>query len=246
MKAKLILVATVLAVSGMAVQVTAQTPAETPTKVKELRQQFLEERAEVMARILEKRAELLRISSQKDPDVEKVQALVREIGELRDGQRKKCDEYRATMAALRQSGAAPLAGLRPGRGGIGVGYGAGYGQRRAGRQRAWDGPRQDHRRIGRGGLDPAPRGRPRDGRGQRPQFGPGRVQRPGVGPRGPQAVPRRDAPSPRRGAPGARGAGFGRPRQGRMGGPGGRSWGPGTPPPPPVEPPAEAGDQPAE
>ena len=63
MKAEVIHVLLALALAGVAVQAAAQPNAEPTDKVKELRQQFLEERAEALAQILEKRAELLRIGA---------------------------------------------------------------------------------------------------------------------------------------------------------------------------------------
>jgi len=191
MKAKVILVVLALAVAGLVGPAGAQTDAEQPSKVEQLRQQFKEERAEILSKVLEKRAELVRLSAQKDPDVKKVQGLVKEISELQSGLWKKCTEHRATMAALGQP--ALVGALRAGLGPRGR-YNVGRGQR-------WPGSRSEWGRRGRGQGFGRGQAAPRAGvRGRRPR---GRSQGFGRGQAAPQAGVRG------RGAPG-RGQGFGR------------------------------------
>lgn len=229
MKAKVILVVLALAVAGLVAPAGAQTDAEEPTKVEQLRQRFKEERADVLSEVLEKRAKLVRISAQKDPDVERVQELVKEISELQRGLWKKCAEHRATMAALGQPA---LAGaLRRGLGPR-CRYNVGRGQRWLGSRSEW-GRRGKGQGFGRGQATPRagmrghrPRGRGQGfGRGQaapqagmRGQGAPGRGQ--GFGPGRGWAPPQ----AGERGRP--LGGGFGPPNRPMMGGRGMRPWGP--------------------
>jgi hypothetical protein len=241
MKARMIAVTMALVLAGAVLPAVAEETAPPQPRggaVQELRQQFIQERAEILANILEKRAELVRLSAQKDPDIARVQELVKEIAELRSEQQKKCAEYRETIGVLRQPGLEPLG--RPGSGGMGLGRGAGRARMRPGSQ--W---------LGRGyGAAEAPAGRPGPGA---PQVGPG--QRPGAG------APY--APAPGRGF--GRGQGrFTGPGAGGPGAPGARPWGPGrffvdrdndgvcdywqgweNPPRPPVGPPPTETEQPA-
>jgi len=222
MKAKVILVVLVLAVAGLVGPAGAQTDAEQPSKVEQLRQQFLEERADVLAKVFEKRAELVRLSAQKDPDLEKVQGLVKEISELQSGLWKKCAEHRATVAALGQP--ARAGALRRGLGLRGR-YNVGRGQCLLGSRREWG-------RRGSAAVGVGARGRRPRGRGQR--FGPGRREGPPqAGMRGRGAPGRGQGFGPGRGwAPpqaGERGrplgGGFGLPNRPMMGGRGMGPWG---------------------
>jgi len=159
MKPKAILAALVLVVVSAFVPVLAETEAEQPAKVQELREKFAKERAEIAAQILEKRAELVRLSAQEDVDVEKVQKLVQEIAELRTNFQKKCEVYRETLGVIGRGAGIGLARMGLGAGPVGPrrGYGAG--------------PRQ--------GWGAAPRRGLGFGRGAAPGTGPGRAQVPG-------------------------------------------------------------------
>ncbi len=268
MKANVILVALALAVVGALAPAVAQTDAEQPAKTEQLRQQFLEERANILSQILEKRAELVRISAQKDPDVKEVQRIVKEISELRAALREKCAQYRDTAAALGLPAVAPSPRLGAGQWGAGprcwydprlrAGQAGPPSVRAWGRETPgfgpgrpsgapWGGPRRGRAQgPAVGPRQAAPWGEPRGGLGQGPAFGPGSQPAPWVAAR-------------RQGAPGP---GFGRFGGGRMGGRGVQPWGPGpfftdkdnnglcdywegpeSPPAPPVEKPA---DMPAE
>jgi hypothetical protein len=184
MKTKLILTAVVLAVASFAVSLGAETEAEQPAKVEELRQQFATERAELTAQILEKRAELVRLSAQKDVDVEKVKKLVEEITELRTNLQKKCEVYRETLAVIGKGAGLGPAGLGPGRPGIGPGWGAGPGLRqgRGGAPRPGLGFGTGVRpQIGRGWAQVPRRFGGMGGRGIGRGFGPGAGMGPGLG-----------------------------------------------------------------
>ena len=240
MKAKVILVALSIAVAGLVAPAGAQTDADQPAKGEPLRQQFLEERAEVLSQVFEKRAELVRLSAKKVPDVKEVQRLVKEISELRSGLWKKCAEYRATAAALGQPAVpvTPAFGARRWGSGPRRGYNVGRGQ---GSRRSRDGRRRPQRRQGfRPGRGQAASAAGVKGQGARARgrgFGVGRGQAsPAPGARGRGAPARRRASAPGRGraapGPGVRGrgglgSGFGRPAGGMMGGRGMRPWGAG-------------------
>jgi len=124
---KAIIAALVLVAISAFVPLCAETEAEQPAKIEELRKQFAKERAEIAAQILEKRAELTRLSAHEDVDVEKVQKLIEEITELRTNLQKKCEEYGANVApAVRPF--APWYGMGPC--GLGPSYPYGPGLRR--------------------------------------------------------------------------------------------------------------------
>jgi len=202
MKATIIAAVAAIALVGAVVPVIAQEePAPQPNAVGELRQQFLEERAEMLSKILEKHAEVVRLSTAKEPDVEKIQALVKEIAGLRDEQQKRCAEYKATVAALGQPAFVPPAGVRAGRLGVGPG---------AAQRPQW----------GRGwGGYPCP------WQGYAPSLG--RAGRPGPGAAwGGLGLGRGRGPGPGRGFGRGQG-GFGGPGMGVPGAPGARPWGPG-------------------
>ena len=234
MNTRIILLVPAFALAITVAPAGAQTDAEKPAQLEQLQQKFREERAEFLAQVFEKRAELVRLSAQKQPDVERVQKLIQEVSELQDNQRKKCDEYRATMAVLGQPGVPDRPAM-----GLGGGFGLGRGQGR----RAWQnqkgqaygcpwgapaigrGPRQGRR----GGAAPA------NGRGYGVGRG-GRRQAPGVAPGYGQAYPQdlQRRPNPRGPAFNAapRGNRPGRPAAGTGIGPYGRgrgAVGPGAP-----------------
>jgi hypothetical protein len=205
MKATIMAAVAAIALVGAVVPAIAQeTPPAPPDKVQELHQQFLQERAEILAQILEKRAELVRLSAAKEPDVERVKQLVKEIAELRNEQQKKCAEYSATVGVLSQPDLAPIG--RPGAGRMGIGPG------RAPRPQWGQGPAHS-RWLGQGyGAGRGPAGRPGPGaawggpgQGAAPGFGRGQGLGPGRG-RGSYGAPGAGMPS----RPGARMRGLGR------------------------------------
>ncbi len=142
MKAKVIFMALVLAVVGIAAFVFAQPADKEPAlpeqpKVEQLRQKFVEEQAEFRAQIFKKRADLFRLAARDDADVKEIQKLMEEIAELRAALWKKCAEYRANVGPTVQPfasrpgpgpyGPGPRGWQRPGlRYGLGPGAGLGY------------------------------------------------------------------------------------------------------------------------
>ena len=240
MKARVIAAVAAIALVGAIVPVIAEeTPPAPPDKVQELHQQFLEERAEILAQILEKRAELVRLSVAKEPDVERVKQLVKEIADLRNEQQKKCAEYSATVDVLSQPDLAPIG--RPGPGRMGLGPGPA--------QRPQWGQGPPHSRwLGQGyGVGRGPAGRPGPGAAW---VGPGQGAAPGFG-RGQGLGPGRGRGS------------YGAPSAGIPWGQGARPWGPGwgfvdrdndgvcdywqdlgNPPRPPVGPPPAEAEKP--
>lgn len=241
MKATVIAAVAAIALVGAVVPAIAQeTPPAPPDKVQELHQQFLQERAEILSQILEKRAELVRLSAAKEPDVDRIQALVKEMGELRDTQANKCAEHRATLAALGQPDLITPAGVRAGR--LGVGPGAAHrppwGQARPGVRPLDRGYGAARRYADRPGFA-APRGA--RGRGPGAQFGQGQGFGPSRG-RGSYGAPGAGMPW----RPGARMQGLGRgfvdsDNDGMC-----DYWQDmGNPPRPPVGPPPVEEDQPA-
>ncbi|MDP2896458.1 MAG: hypothetical protein Q8Q12_07845 [bacterium] len=166
MKATIIAaVAAIALVGAFAPAVAQEEPAPQPRQgaVEELRQKFLEERAGILSQILEKRAELVRLSAAEEPDVERVKQLVKEIAELRNEQQEKCAEYSATVGVLSQPDLAPIG--RPGAGRMGLGPGPAQ-------RPQWGQGIPRSRWLGQGyGAGRGPAGRP--GPGARP-WGPGR------------------------------------------------------------------------
>ena len=241
MKATIIAAVAAIALVGAIVPVIAEeTPPAPPDKVEELHQQFLQERAEILSQIFEKRAELVRLSAAKEPNAEAIDQLVKQIAELRNEQWKKCAEYRATVGVFGPAGVAPLG--RPGAGRMGIGPGPAqrpqWGQGWCGYPCPWQGYAPGRGRAGRPGPGAVWGGR---GQGAAPGFGRGQGFGPGRG----------------RGSYGAPGAGM--PSR-----PGAGVWGPGrgfvdndndgvcdywedlgNPPRPPVGPPPAEDEQPA-
>lgn len=207
MKARIIAAVAAIALVGAVVPAVAQetTPA-VPDRVRELHQQFLQERGEILAQILEKRAEVIRLQRAGEPDVERIQALVKEMAELRDTQATKCAEHTATLAALGHPDLIAPAGVRAGR--LGVGPGAAHRTPR-GQGRSGVRPFDRGYAAGRGYADRPGFATPRGARGRGPAAGYGRGQGFATG----------------RGSYGVRG--YGAPGAPMPRGQGARPWGPG-------------------
>lgn len=209
MKARIIAAVAAIALMGAVVPAVAQetTPA-VPDTVRALHQQFLQERAEILAQILEKRAEVIRLQRAGEPDVERIRSLVKEMEELRDQQAAKCAEHKATLTALGQPDLVAPAGVRAGR--LGVGPGAAHRLPR-GQARPGVGPFDRGYGAGRGYADRPGFATPRGARGRGPAAGYGRGQGFAAG--------------QGRGGYGVRG--YGGPGAGTLRGPAVRPWGPG-------------------